>query len=107
MIDRIVRKKLFNKGKSMEIGRKPNYSLWESFVRVGVILSKIFEIKYKLFKGLPHNFGKRDLFILVLITYPESFMMIGQKCRRRSGFPVRFSGQAIETCVRNTITLQH
>ena len=39
----------------------------------------IFEIKLKLFNGLYKNSGPGDLFILVLITYPEIFMMIGQQ----------------------------
>ena len=33
-------------------------------------------------------------------------MMIGQKMYEEIDFPVRFSGQAIENCARNTITLQ-
>ena len=65
-----------------------------------------FQNQIIFFKGLSKNSGIRDLFVLVLITYLKSFMTISQKMKDEIDFPVRFSGQAIENCARNTITLQ-
>ena len=43
---------------------------------------------------------------MVLRTYPESFRVIAQKLYEKIDYEGRFSGHAIENCVRKTITLQ-
>ena len=45
-----------------------------------------------------------QIFILVHVTYPESFMVIAEKLLEKIGFEVRFSGQAIENRAHNVIT---
>ena len=52
------------------------------------------------------NPKEEDIFVLVYKKYPENFTVIAQKLYEDIGFPVRFSGQAIENRARTTISLQ-